>query len=907
MQRQDKTKEQLIAELMDMDLRIHEIESDLRISRQLASQFREIISKAGEGIFIAQDGVIKYENQACLDITGYSFGKWSSSDVISGLVHPDDRDMVALYHSLRIKGKESPGKYDFRLVGKDGAIKWIEMNASVCIWEGRRAVLCLITDITERKISERELKEREGHFRSLLETIPDALIVYDDKRAVTFANRAFEKLYGWSVEELAGKPLHNFVPLSELEITRQSWERTLRGANVVFETQRWTKEGKLLDIQVSTAILRDMEGKHTASIVIHRNITELKLTQAALKQNEEMFRAIVEGDPDAVFVQTDGLFAYLNKRALELFGAESQVDLLGKPILDCIHPGFLKTVKERIRLSSIQRKAVPAAEEIFLRMDGSPVDVEVSAVPITFKGQNGSLVFAHDITNRKQADQERLLLTTAIEQSAESVLITDTEGTILYINSAFEQINGYSRQEAVGKKARILIERNEKDTAVYEDLQMTLDRGEVWRGRLTNQKKDKTLYEAEVTISPIKDKYGRIINYVGVSRDVTKEALLQKQFIQAQKMEAVGTLAGGIAHDFNNLLQVVLGYSELMLRRKSEGENDYSDLQKIFQAGKRGTELVKSLLMFSRKLETKYRPINLNQEIIQIQGLLARTIPKTIRIDLRLSGDIKPIHADQSQIGQILMNLAVNARDAMPNGGTLTIETTNVELGREYCDTHIEAKPGGYVLLTVSDTGQGIDRETLSHIFEPFFTTKGVGKGTGLGLATVYGIVKDHDGHIICHSEPGRGTTFKIYFHAIQTDEDVEILQSETDIPHGTETILLVDDDEVVRDLAAAVLDNFGYQVITASNGKDALNIYIRRNREIALVILDLIMPEMDGKQFLNEVLRIDPKAKVIIASGHSVNGKVEEIFLSRAKAFVDKPYDIKDLLKNVRNVLDKD
>jgi PAS domain S-box-containing protein len=782
MQRQDKTRDELIAELTEMRRRVREIECVIETSKERELQFCEIISKAGEGIFIAQDGVIKYENQACLDITGYSFGRWLSSDVISGLVHPDDRDMVALYHSLRMDGEESPGKYDFRLVCKDGKIKWIEMNASVCLWEGKRAVLCLITDITERKNSERELKEREGHFRSLLETIPDALVVYDEQGRVTFANRAFEQLYGWSVEELAGKPLHNFVPPSELEITRQSWERTLRGANVVFETQRWTKERKSLDIQVSTAILRDTEGKHTASIVIHR-----------------------------------------------------------------------------------------------------------------------------DITNRKQADRERLLLTTAIEQSAESVLITDTEGTILYINSAFEQINGYSRQEAVGKKTRILIERNEKDTAVYEDLQMTLDRGEVWRGRLTNKKKDKTLYEAEVTISPVKDKSGRIINYVGVSRDVTKEALLQKQFIQAQKMEAVGTLAGGIAHDFNNLLQVVLGYSELMLRRKSERENDYSDLQKIFQAGKSGTELVKSLLMFSRKLEPKYRPVNLNQEIIQVQGLLSRTIPKTIKIDLRLSGDLEPIQADQSQIGQILMNLGVNARDAMPDGGALTIETANVELGQEYCNAHLEAKPGRYVLLTVSDTGHGIDRETLSHIFEPFFTTKSVGKGTGLGLATVYGIVKEHDGLIVCYSEPGQGTTFKLYFHAIQTDENVETLESETDIPHGTETILLVDDDEVVRDLAATVLENFGYQVITAGNGKEALDIFMSQSGKIALVILDLIMPEMDGRQCLNEVLRIDPKTKVIIASGHSVNGNAEEIFLSRAKAFVEKPYDIKDLLKNVRNVLDKD
>ena len=237
-------------------------------------------------------------------------------------------------------------------------------------------------------------------------------------------------------------------------------------------------------------------------------------------------------------------------------------------------------------------------------------------------------------------------------------------------------------------------------------------------------------------------------------------------------MEAVGTLAGGIAHDFNNLLQVVLGYSEFMLQRKKEGEPDYDGLQKIYQAGKRGADLVRSLLTFSRKVETKYVPVNLNQEITQVQHLLSRTIPKTIKIDLHLSGNLESIKADPSQIGQVLMNLGVNARDAMPDGGTLTIETANIQLDEEYCSSHLEAKPGSYVLLTVSDTGQGMDKETLSHIFEPFFTTKERGKGTGLGLATVYGIVKQHGGHIICYSEPGQGPHLRFIFPLFRQKEN---------------------------------------------------------------------------------------------------------------------------------------
>ncbi len=494
-----------------------------------------------------------------------------------------------------------------------------------------------------------------------------------------------------------------------------------------------------------------------------------------------------------------------------MFGADSEEDLLGKTVMDRIHPSFHEKVRERIRSLREVTKHVPALEEVYLRLDGQQVDVEVSAVPIKFRGLDEALVFAHDITNRKQADRERVLLTTAVEQSAESVMITDTDATILYVNPAFENITGFSLRDALGKKARILIERSEDDTDVYEDLRTTLDRGDVWRGRLTNQKKDKTLYEVEVTISPIKDKKGNVTNCVGVARDVTDEALLQRQFIQAQKMEAVGTLAGGIAHDFNNLLQAILGYSELMLRRKDQGDRDSSDIQKILQAGKRGAELVKSLLMFGIKVEPTDRPVNLNHEIIQIQDLLSRTIPKTIKIELRLSGDLDPIRSDQSQMGQILMNLGVHARDAMPTGGILTIETADVELGPEYCSSHPETKPGRYVLLTVSDNGQGIDRETLAHIFEPFFTTKGVGKGTGLGLATVYGIVKQHDGHVVCCSEPGHGTAFEIYFPAIQPEEDTETLTNDMVAKGGSETILLVDDDDVVRDLAAAVIDNFGY------------------------------------------------------------------------------------------------
>jgi len=298
--------------------------------------------------------------------------------------------------------------------------------------------------------------------------------------------------------------------------------------------------------------------------------------------------------------------------------------------------------------------------------------------------------------------------------------------------------------------------------------------------------------------------------------------------------------------------------------------------------------------------------VDLNQEVTSVRSLLSRTIPKTVNINLHLKGNLESINADPSQVGQVLMNLGVNARDAMPDGGTLSIETGMVELDEEYCREHIEPKPGNYVLLMVSDTGQGMDKETLSHIFEPFFSTKGPGKGTGLGLAIVHGIVKQHGGHISCYSEPGLGTTFKIYFPAIGNNKDSEAPTIESPIPRGTETILLVDDEEAVRNLGARLLNQFGYTVVTADHGKKALEIYQRECEGVSLVILDLIMPVLDGKKCLAEVLRINPNAKVIIASGYSESQSANGAMAGGAKGFVQKPYNMRQFLTTIREILDK-
>jgi PAS domain S-box-containing protein len=392
---------------------------------------------------------------------------------------------------------------------------------------------------------------------------------------------------------------------------------------------------------------------------------------------------------------------------------------------------------------------------------------------------------------------------------------------------------------------------------------------------------------------------------VGVVSDITDRKALEAQLIQAQKMEAVGTLAGGIAHDFNNLLQAVLGYTEILMGLHQQGSAEYEDLGKIYSAGKRGADLVKNLLTFSRKVEPKFRVVDLDREVIDVQKILLRTIPRTIKVVVRSRDYLQEIMADPSQIGQILMNLAVNARDAMPQGGTLRIETRNTVVDEESCRTNPEFKPGPYVLLTVSDTGHGMDKQTLERIFDPFFSTKEVGKGTGLGLATVYGIVKQHNGHILCSSEPGSGTTFRIYFPGIERVAPVEDLEREAEPPRGTETILLADDEDMLLDLGKHILTSFGYHVLTAMNGKEALEIYERQGKNIALVMLDVNMPVMNGEQCLEEIRKINPKARVLIVTGfldHVLKGSVAERL---ATGIVSKPYKVTQLLNEIRDVID--
>jgi two-component system, cell cycle sensor histidine kinase and response regulator CckA len=623
-----------------------------------------------------------------------------------------------------------------------------------------------------------------------------------------------------------------------------------------------------------------------------------------LRKSEQKFRLLYENVPSAYQSLDDrGLLLEVNEAWLDLFGY-SREEVINKSFGDFLAPTYRGGSCGGI-LARDSEGRLQGVELEMVKKDGAPVTVLLDGIVVgDGDGKFKSHHILHNVTERNKSQAEQKWLATAVEQSAEAIVIADKDGNTQYVNPAFERISGYSRREIVGKKLSPLA-GSDYNEALQRQLWKTITRGEVWNGRLESKKKDGTVYFEDTTIAPVRDARGDIANFVAVKRDVTREVLLEKELLHAQKMEAVGTLAGGIAHDFNNLLTVVLGYSEYLLMDGDIGESARGDLSKLNQAAQKGAELVQSLLTFSRKVEPKLSPTNLNHQVEQVKNLLERTLPKKINISVSLEKGLDIIHADSSQVQQVLMNLAVNAKDAMPNGGKLTIQTANAVIDEEFCRSHLGAKCGRYAMVSVSDTGHGMDKQILGHIFEPFYTTKGMGRGTGLGLAMTYGIVKQHAGYIECESVVGAGTTFRVYLPVPDADAPDEDIQEKPALPGGPETVLLVDDEDSIRDLVQKVLVRAGYSVLTASNGQEALELYKRESGRISLVILDLVMPEMSGAQCLEELVRIDPNARALIASGSSPDRFTTEGLEQLAKGFVWKPYNISQLLHAVRRALE--
>jgi two-component system cell cycle sensor histidine kinase/response regulator CckA len=527
---------------------------------------------------------------------------------------------------------------------------------------------------------------------------------------------------------------------------------------------------------------------------------------------------------------------------------------------------------------------------------------------IESRGLLRALRYAVERKNMEAAlfvEKERLRLqSAALEATADGVMITERDGSITWVNPAFTRITGFSAIEATGRKPSIL-RSGKHDDAVYDTLWQTILAGQVWDGELTNMRKDGQLYLEAQTITPVRDTRGEISHFVSVKRDVSQRRRFEEQLRQSQKMEAVGRLAGGVAHDFNNILGVIMGYAEILKRRIPTADPLQGKVAEILKAADSAAGLTRQLLAFSRKQVLQPRVLDLNLVVADMDKMLRRLIGEDIELKTSLREPLGSVQADPGQIEQVLMNLVVNARDAMPGAGSLLIETAAVELDASSLTLHPGARPGPHILLAVSDTGEGMDKETVSRVFEPFFTTKALGKGTGLGLSTVYGIVEQSGGHIEVYSEKGLGTTFKVYLPRIEGTATRARLEAAPRPPLAvSETILLVEDEPSLRAMIRETLGDGGYSVLEAGTPRQALDVAAAHQGPIDAVLTDVIMPGMSGRELAERLSPLRPKAPVIYMSGYTDDAIGHHGLLDAGTLFLQKPFTANALLWKVNEAL---
>ena len=497
-------------------------------------------------------------------------------------------------------------------------------------------------------------------------------------------------------------------------------------------------------------------------------------------------------------------------------------------------------------------------------------------------------------------------LSRAVEQSADTVMVTNREGVIEYVNPAFEALTGHSSQEVIGKTPRIL-KSGEQSPEIYEELWKTILSGNTYRKILVNRKKNGELYYVEENISPMRDAAGAITHFISNGRDLTDRLRIEAQLLQAQKMDAIGRLAGGVAHDFNNLLTIIMSYSELAQDSAVRGSALERKLQEIISAARRAAQLTRQLLAFGRKQPQALRVLELNDVIIEATQTLPRLIGEDIELTVLPGSGLGRVKIDPVQLEQMLMDLAAYSRDAMPQGGSLKIETSDVHLDDQYIHRkHAIIPTGHYALITVTDTGVGISSDHLPHIFEPFYTTTPDGQGTGIGLATVYGIVKQLSGFIWAYSEPGNGTVFRIYLPCVTTRErpsDVPDLLPEPEAV-GSETLLLVEDEDAVRAATTEFLRLHGYTVLEAKDGLDALAVAKNHGSTIDLVVTDVVMPNMSGGQLAKQLEGFRPETKILFVSGYAGKTVIDHNVLDLETNFLQKPFTLRQLSAKIREAL---
>ena len=642
-------------------------------------------------------------------------------------------------------------------------------------------------------------------------------------------------------------------------------------------------------------------------VLLRRTEKVLATQQADLQTSCERFNQLAENNRTIVW-ETDeqGLYKYCNSTLRTVLGFTSE-ELVGKRYLWDLHPEAGREALKNLLMDFYMRQeAIHNLIKRYRTKDGADLWMVMDATPVVDKtgallGYRGSFI---DITEQKNAEDEREWLITAIEQAGEAVVITDINGTILKVNPVFTNITGYTSEEAVGKNIRIL-KSGKHEAAFYQELWQTLVSGKTWQGRFVNRRKDGSFYTEASTISPVYGVHGKTIHYVAVKRDISEHLRLEEMLHQAQKMESIGRLAGGVAHDFNNMLQIILGNTEMAMMSVCPDDALQADLQAIKSAAKRSSEITQQLLAFACKQVIVPQALDLNQSIVSMLNMLKNLVGEKVEILWRPTAKPCTVKMDVSQLQQVLANLVLNARDAISAFGKLVIETDTEFLDQDSSAVYVDCQLGEYVVLTISDNGCGMDKNILSHLFEPFFTTKRLGEGTGLGLATVYGIIKQNKGCIKVYSELGVGSTFKIYLpvHIGQAQVLITEPSEQTTRGHG-ETILLVEDESALLKLAQAMLEKLGYTVLAANSASEALRLVVQHGDQITLLLTDVIMPGMNGGELAKRLKVTYPQVKCLFMSGYMANVTATDGVIIDEHNFIQKPFTFNKFAAKIREIL---
>lgn len=847
-----------------------------------------------------------YISDGCKRISGYSSDELiADPELFFTRISPEDRDSVR-HHYKNENLPDSPAHYrEFSITAKNGQTVHIAHQCMPVFdsdgnWLGRRGIN---RDISAQKALEKRITDERDLAQKYLDIVNSMIVAIDTEGTILMLNRKGGEILGYNPDRLIGKNwLDTIIPKNERPKIKKIISTFKEGGLKSFEQVEnyvLTKNGATRLIRWHNTFIRDDKGEIAILLSSGEDITEQKARERLIQESDARYRVLFENITDYVLVIDPSEFppriVDCNAMAHQYHGY-TRDEFIGLAITDVMDVQNRKLVQQR--LEKMYRGETLRFESVHIRKDGSKFNVEIMAKLINLQNKKLIYTIERDITQKKHIENELKTLSVGIQQSPVAVIITNTKGNIEYVNPTFCKDSGYTNSECLNKNPQF-IKSGVHDKEFYKDLWDTINAGNWWHGELCNQKKDGSKYWVSATIGPIKNDHGEITKYIGFQNNINKHKILEEEFRQSQKMEAIGRLAGGVAHDFNNLLTVITGYSELTMMKLEKDHPARAAIEQIAGAGKRAETLVSQLLAFSRKQISSPKIVDINQIIKEMEKMLRRILGEDIHFELRLKNSLPLIKIDTGQLEQIIMNLAVNARDAIQSGGHIhiTTEVTPVKAGE-----HLDKAPGDYVSIIVEDDGCGMDAETQKHIFEPFFTTKGKGKGTGLGLATVYGIVEQNDGFIAIKSVPDIGTAFRVSFPTV---EKMDIHQTakptfNQEGVRGNQTILVVEDEPHTLTFLSDLLKNFGYRIMTAQNGREALDL-IRTSPDIDLVFSDVIMPELSGTELRQFIQNEYPQLKVLLMTGY-----MDDSFQSAAlspEELILKPINPVQLLEKLHSL----